>query len=119
MPCTGTPRTHCSVRRQAELPLSQMTHRTMAAVLDAAPRVPTPVLTASRVLHEGRWSQGIARSGGRSVRSSASCSDAYQAAVAVAERAMVVNPIDNADATPRARHGRAVSADKRTNENLT
>jgi hypothetical protein len=33
---------------------------------------------------------------------------------------MVVNPIDNADAAPvRPRHGRAVSADKRTNENLT
>jgi hypothetical protein len=33
---------------------------------------------------------------------------------------MVVKPIDNAAATPvRARHGRAVSADKRINENLT
>jgi catechol 2,3-dioxygenase-like lactoylglutathione lyase family enzyme len=33
-------------------------------------------------------------------RSSASCSDAYKSAVAVAERAMVVSPIGNADATP-------------------
>ncbi len=34
---------------------------------------------------------------------------------------MVVSPIDNADAAPcgAPRYGRAVSADKRTNENLT
>jgi hypothetical protein len=32
---------------------------------------------------------------------------------------MVVNPIDNAYATPARPHGRAVCADKRTNENLT
>ena len=32
---------------------------------------------------------------------------------------MVVNPIDNADATPVRPPRTAVSADKRTNENLT
>jgi hypothetical protein len=32
---------------------------------------------------------------------------------------MVVNPIDNADATPVRRHGQAVPAGKRTSENLT
>jgi hypothetical protein len=57
----------------------------------------------------------------RSVRSSASCSDAYKAAVAVGGRAIVVNPIDNADSTPvrPATDGRSPPADMRTNENLT
>jgi hypothetical protein len=32
---------------------------------------------------------------------------------------MVVNPIDNATRLPCARRGRAISADERTNENLT
>jgi hypothetical protein len=35
---------------------------------------------------------------------------------------MVVNPVDNTrelEVSPVGRHGRAVSADKRTNENLT
>jgi GNAT superfamily N-acetyltransferase len=53
--------------------------------------------------------------------SSASCSDACKAAVAVAVDGAGYGrqPIDNADATPCARHGRAVFADRRTNENLT
>jgi hypothetical protein len=62
---------------------------------------------------------------GRSARSSASCSDAYKAAVAVSGAGYGRQPIDNAAATPvrppwtGGLRGQAHQADKRINENLT
>jgi hypothetical protein len=56
---------------------------------------------------------------GRSAHSSASCGDAYKAAVAAGGVGYGRQAVDNADATAVHRHGRAVSAGKRIDENLT